>query len=73
MLEFHNSKERDVDDWIELLKTADPNFHLLDIKRPSGSRLAFIEVAWGGSMAEADVPHPQRYCLKKEPGTFSGL
>ncbi len=48
MLEFHNAKERDLDDWNHLLKQADPRFRLEDVKKPKGSRLAIIEVAWKG-------------------------
>ena len=48
MLELHNGKERDRDDWIGLLKRADPRFQLIDIKQPSGSTLAILEVGWHG-------------------------
>lgn len=46
MLEFHNAKERDLDDWNDLLKQADPRFRLEHVNKPQGSRLAIIEVAW---------------------------
>ena len=46
MLEFHNAKERDIDDWISLLAMADPRFRLLNCKQPPGSRLAIMEVGW---------------------------
>ncbi len=46
MLEFHNAKERDADDWASLLHEADRNFHLVAIKQPLGSRLSVIEVCW---------------------------
>ena len=46
MLEFHNAKERDIDDWIGLLAMADSRFRLLECKQPPGSRLAVMEVGW---------------------------
>lgn len=46
MLELFNSKEREKDDWVRLLKEADPRFKLLDIKQPPRSKLSFIEVIW---------------------------
>ena len=48
MLELFNSKERDVDDWATLLRQADERFSLVDIKRPSRSKLSFIEIIWRG-------------------------
>lgn len=46
MLEFHNAKERDIDDWIGLLAMADLRFRLLNSKQPPCSRLAIMEVGW---------------------------
>ena len=46
MLEFHNAKERDEDDWAHLLQRADRRFHIVDIKQPPGSTLSIIEVRW---------------------------
>ena len=46
MLEFHNAKERDIDDWTGLLAMADRRFRLLGCKQPPGSRLAVMEVGW---------------------------
>ena len=48
MLEFHNAKERDIDDWIGLLAMADSRFRLLDCKQPLSSRLAVMEIGWLG-------------------------
>ena len=48
MLEFHNAKERDIDDWVGLLAMADSRYRLLDCKQPPGSRLAIMEVGWLG-------------------------
>ncbi|KAL8724846.1 MAG: hypothetical protein Q9166_007718 [cf. Caloplaca sp. 2 TL-2023] len=45
-LEFHNGKERDQEDWIELLRKADHRFLLVEIRQPSGSRLSFLQVEW---------------------------
>ena len=51
MLEFHNAKERDIDDWTNLFGTADPMFRFLGFKQPPGSRLAIMEVDWLGGNA----------------------
>ena len=50
MLELHNGKERDRDDWIELLRRADARFRLIGIKQPAGSTLAILEVGWQGGV-----------------------
>lgn len=55
MLEFHNAKERDVDDWAHLLREADRRFHILDTKQPPGSRLSVIEVCWLSPGLRTDV------------------
>ena len=46
MLEFHNAKERDKDDWAHLLHSADERMHIIGIRQPPGSRLSVIEVGW---------------------------
>ena len=46
MLEFHNGKERDKDDWEYLLRRADKRFHIVGITQPLGSRLSVIEICW---------------------------
>ncbi len=48
MWEFHNAKERDVDDWVQLFECADSRFEFLGVKQPAGSRLGIIEVVWKG-------------------------
>ena len=48
MLAFHNGKERDKDDFVELLREADVRFHLEAIRQPAGSRLSLIEILWSG-------------------------
>lgn len=45
MLEFHNAKERDIEDWIGLLAMADTRFRLLGCKQPPSSRLAVMEIS----------------------------
>jgi hypothetical protein len=47
MMEFHNSKERDADDWVALFSDADPRFKVLSIRRPARSNLGIIEIVWG--------------------------
>lgn len=46
MMEFHNAKERDLDDWVALFSDADPRFKLLGVKRPARSNLGIIEITW---------------------------
>lgn len=46
MKECFNAKERDIDDWTELLKKADERFVIADVKRPEGSQLQIIDVQW---------------------------
>lgn len=48
MLELHNAKERDRDDWIELFRSADERFEVVKIYQPEGSRLGLIEIVWLG-------------------------
>jgi O-methyltransferase domain len=51
MMGFTNSKERDRNDWIELLKEADPGFVLKNIKTPPKSELSLVEIVWEGQPA----------------------
>ena len=46
MLELHNGKERDADDWRKLFEDCDPRFKFEKIIRPPGSKLGIIQVAW---------------------------
>lgn len=46
MLGFHNSKERDRDDWAQLFQDADPRFRFVGLKQPAFSELGIIEAAW---------------------------
>lgn len=55
MLEFHNAKERDVDDWVHLFHKADKRFHIVEIRQPPGSRLSMIEVCWMSPSLGTDV------------------
>ena len=48
MKQNFNGKERDADDWAELLGVADPRFKLIQILSPPESTLSIIEVAWDG-------------------------
>ncbi|OCL08126.1 S-adenosyl-L-methionine-dependent methyltransferase [Glonium stellatum] len=48
MKECFNAKERDVNDWTNLLKEADERFAVLEIVRPVGSQLQMINVEWKG-------------------------
>lgn len=35
-----------MDDWVQLLKDADPRYKLLNVTMPPGSLLGLIEVGW---------------------------
>ena len=48
MMGMANSKERDLNDWIELLKEADSRFVLKSVKTPPKSELTTIAVVWEG-------------------------
>lgn len=48
MLEFHNAKERDADDWAKLFHDADPRFKFLGVKQPPAAKMGFIEARWEG-------------------------
>lgn len=51
MMGMANSKERDWNDWIELLKEADPGFVLKSVKTPTKSELTTVAVVWEGPLA----------------------
>ena len=55
MLELHNAKEREKDDWANLVRRADGRFHIVGIKQPSGSWLSMIEVCWLSPSVEPDL------------------
>jgi hypothetical protein len=46
MLELHNGKERDANDWAALFEACDSRFHFEGIIRPPGSRLGIIQAIW---------------------------
>ncbi|KAH8676553.1 putative O-methyltransferase [Tricladium varicosporioides] len=48
MKQMTNGKERDVEDWIRLFKSADERFVFESVKVPEGSKLAIIEFSWAG-------------------------
>lgn len=52
MLELHNSREREVDDWINLLERADRRFKFLGATLPRGAKLHLLEVEWTEGDAE---------------------
>lgn len=51
MMGMANSKERDWNDWIELLKEADPGFVLKSVKTPPESELSTVAIVWEGPPA----------------------
>ena len=44
MMQVHNSKERDLDEWIDLLKGADKRLRLENVVQPFMSLLSVLEV-----------------------------
>jgi hypothetical protein len=46
MLATSNSQERDEDDWKALLKAADSNFTLEEVRRTPGAKLDLIVTRW---------------------------
>ncbi|KAL8819567.1 MAG: hypothetical protein Q9191_007708 [Dirinaria sp. TL-2023a] len=42
----HNGKERSLDEWTALFELADPNFEIVGVMKPTGSRLSIIEARW---------------------------
>lgn len=46
MLEFHNAKERDADDWAKLFHEADPRFKFLGVKQPPAAKMGSTEARW---------------------------
>ena len=46
MLELHNGRERDLEDWKQLFDEADRRFELLSVHQSPRSRLAIIEFVW---------------------------
>ncbi|KAL8733397.1 MAG: hypothetical protein Q9181_003605 [Wetmoreana brouardii] len=43
----HNAKERDLGDWKELFRIADPAYEITSVTKPKNSRLSIIEATWG--------------------------
>lgn len=48
MLMGLNAKERELGEWIELFRQADPRFKFLGAEQPAGSALHNIELTWEG-------------------------
>jgi hypothetical protein len=48
MMALQNGKEREKQDWISLIHTADVRFKVQDIKQLPGSNLGIIELMWEG-------------------------
>ena len=53
MLELLNSHERDLQQWTSLFQAAEKRFRLQGVKRPSGSRLSFLEFKWENNVNSA--------------------
>lgn len=44
MMQVHNSKERELDEWVALLKGADERLRLQNVVQPFGSSMSVLEV-----------------------------
>jgi 6-hydroxytryprostatin B O-methyltransferase len=55
MIQAFNSKERDLDDWKNLLVLANPNLALVNVIQPFGSAMAVLEVAFKAKNTPAVV------------------
>ena len=42
----HNAKERDLEDWQDLFRTADAGYSLVSVMKPMNSRLSILELVW---------------------------
>lgn len=49
MKEIQNSRERELDDWVQLFKTADPRFQFEGAMQPDGSDLWILTAEWKGN------------------------
>ncbi|OTA59190.1 S-adenosyl-L-methionine-dependent methyltransferase [Hypoxylon sp. EC38] len=49
MMEIHNSRERDLDDWAALFSSADPGFEFQGGRQPAGSNLWVMVAEWKGN------------------------
>ena len=47
----HNAKERELEDWTELFRTADAGYKLRSVLKPKNSRLSILELIWASSKA----------------------
>ena len=52
MMQAFNSKERDLDDWKDLLATTNPKLQLVGVNQPYGSAMSVLEVALDPTTAE---------------------
>lgn len=52
MSQAFNSKERDLDDWKDLLAVTDPRLQLVGVVQPFGSAMSVLEVVLGRTTAE---------------------
>jgi hypothetical protein len=48
MLQLFNGKERDLQEWQDLLEMADLRFHFRNVSKPAGSALSVMEAVWTG-------------------------
>ena len=54
MIQAFNSKERDLDDWKDLLAAADPKLQLVNVVQPFDSAMSVLEVAVALTTTEKD-------------------
>lgn len=57
MLTLQNGREREMDDWKQLLKRADERFNLTTAIAPEKSAIGVIEVIWEGEAPRLACEH----------------
>ena len=50
MMQVHNSRERELDEWVALLKAGDERLRLLNVVQPFGSSMSILEVVRDDAM-----------------------
>ena len=60
MLELHNAKERDADDWNQLFHLADERLKIVSIVQPERSKLGLVEAVWNGPAYGSIQPSLER-------------
>ncbi len=70
MMQVHNSKERELDEWIALLKGADERLRLQNVVQPFGSLMSVLEVVRDDAVRTNGIAKGDAY--GKLDGTVEG-